>query len=74
MAWVGENEVKGQEAYKMERVADHRKVDTEAKHPDEVDGAEPELLNQSEWVRGTNADLAERYGARVEDSTPDGKY
>jgi hypothetical protein len=72
MAWVEENNVKGQEAYKMENVGDYRKVDTEPKNPDEVDGREPELL-ASEWVRD-GASLDERYGDRAPAASPEGKY
>jgi hypothetical protein len=57
----------------MDRVEDHRKVDTRAQESDDIDGREPELL-ASEWVRGTNADLDERYGDRAPASSPEGKY
>lgn len=73
MAWVTENEVKGQEQYKMENVGDYRKVDTEPKTPQEIDGAEPEI-HAPEWVRGTNGSLDERYGEHTPDKAVDGKY
>lgn len=73
MAWTRENDVKGQEAYRMENVGDYRKVDTEAKAPEQIDGAEP-VAHAPEWVRGTNGSLDERYGDHAPDKAPEGKY
>lgn len=73
MSWTGENEVKGQEAYRMDKVGDYRKVDTEPKAPEEIDGAEPE--NEApEFVRETNGSLEDRYGKKADASAPEGKY
>jgi hypothetical protein len=73
MSWTGENETKGQEAYRMDKVGDYRKVDTVPKNPEEIDGREPEL-QANDFVRETNASLEDRYGARADDSAPEGKY
>lgn len=73
MSWTGENEVKGQEAYRMDNVGDYRKVDTEPKTAEEIDGREPEI-QAPEFVRETNASLEERYGEQAPNASPEGKY
>lgn len=73
MSWTGENEVKGQEAYRMDNVGDYRKVDTEPKEAEEIDGAEPEM-EAPEFVRSTNESLEERFGEKAPAKAVDGKY
>lgn len=73
MAWVEENETKGQEAYRMDRVEGHRKVDTEAKSGDQLDGREPELSGVSEFVRDGRTNLEDQFGSRVDSKRPTGQ-
>lgn len=73
MSWTGDDDVKGREAYKMENVGDYRKVDTEPKKPDEIDGRVPSMP-APEFVRSTNDSLEERFGDKAPDSDESGKY
>lgn len=73
MAWVEENETKGQEAYRMDRVEGHRKVDTEVKSGDQLDGREPELSGVSEFVRDGRTNLEDQFGSRVDSKRPAGQ-
>lgn len=73
MAWVEENETKGQEAYRADRLEAHRVVDTRVKSAQEVDGREPVLPGVSEFVRDGRTDLEAQYGGRVDEKRPTGQ-
>ncbi len=73
MAWVTENEVKGQEQYKMENVGDYRKVDTTPKAGQDMEVVEPKLP-AAEFVRTRGATLEEQYGEKAPEQSPEGKY
>jgi hypothetical protein len=73
MAWVIENETAGQEKYRMDRVGEHRKINTTPLRGDEYEVFEPSLP-AAEFIRPRGATLEDQYGQSTQDESPEGKY